>query len=117
VRADTFGYLQRSFAGLRSSVDAREARACGRQAVKLAMEHVSGSVAIRRLGSGKDYAIELFHTELANVAEKTKSMPGEFVNAESNGITEAFIEYAMPLIGDLPTTHYLANSQRFERIL
>jgi 6-phosphofructokinase 1 len=109
VRADTFGYLQRSFAGLRSSVDAREARACGRQAVKLAMERVSGSVAIKRLGSGKDYAIELFHTELANVAEKTKSMPGEFVNSESNGITEAFIEYAMPLIGNLPKTHYLAS--------
>ncbi|MHC4361411.1 MAG: 6-phosphofructokinase [Planctomycetota bacterium] len=114
VRADTFGYLQRSFAGLRSSVDAREARACGRQAVKLAMERVSGSVAIKRLGSGKDYAIELFHTELANVAEKTKSMPGEFVNSESNGITEAFIEYAMPLIGGLPTTRYLAAYPEFQ---
>jgi ATP-dependent phosphofructokinase / diphosphate-dependent phosphofructokinase len=34
VRADTFGYLQRSFAGLQSPVDAKEARACGRQAVK-----------------------------------------------------------------------------------
>jgi len=30
VRADTFGYLQRSFAGLASEVDAREAREVGR---------------------------------------------------------------------------------------
>jgi 6-phosphofructokinase 1 len=108
VRADTFGYLQRSFAGVRSAVDAAEARACGREAVKLAMEHVSGSVAIKRLGSGKDYTIELFRTDLANVAEKTKSMPNQFINAESNGVTQAFVQYAAPLTGDLPTTRYLA---------
>ena len=109
VRADTFGYLQRSFAGLQSAVDVDEARRCGREAVKLAMEHDNGSVAIRRLGNGKDYAIELFRTELSNVAENTKSMPDEFINAEGNGVTEAFIEYAMPLTGGLPKTHYLGN--------
>ena len=112
VRADTFGYLQRSFAGLQSSVDADEARRCGQEAVKLAMDEVSGSVAIRRLGNGKDYRIELFRTELSNVAEKTKSMPAEFINAEGNGVTEAFIEYAMPLTGGLPKTEYLGNYPR-----
>ncbi|MHC4659231.1 MAG: diphosphate--fructose-6-phosphate 1-phosphotransferase, partial [Planctomycetota bacterium] len=112
VRADTFGYLQRSFAGLRSAVDAREARASGREAVKFAIEQPSGSVAIKRLASGKDYAIDLFLTELSNVAEKTKSMPDEYINAQGNGITEAFIEYAMPLVGDLPKTHYLGNYPR-----
>jgi 6-phosphofructokinase len=112
VRADTFGYLQRSFAGLQSAVDVDEARRCGREAVKLAMEHDNGSVAIRRLGSGKNYAVELFRTELCNVAEKTKSMPDEFINAEGNGVTKAFIEYAMPLTGGLPKTHYLGNDPR-----
>jgi len=112
VRADTFGYLQRSFAGLQSEVDAREARWCGRHAVQYAMKEVSGSVAIKRLGNGKDYAVELFHTELSSVAEKTKSMPGEFINAEGNGVTDAFIEYAMPLTGGLPKTHYLGDYPR-----
>jgi len=112
VRADTFGYLQRSFAGLQSAVDLDEACRCGQEAVKLAMEHDNGSVAIRRLGNGKDYAVELFRTELCNVAEKTKSMPDEFINAEGNGVTEAFTEYAMPLTGDLPKTHYLGNYPR-----
>ncbi|HUW20977.1 MAG TPA: 6-phosphofructokinase [Sedimentisphaerales bacterium] len=112
VRADTFGYLQRSFVGLRSSVDAREARACGREAVKLAMEHTSGSVAIKRAGSGKDYAIELFHAELIEVAEKTKRMPDEYINREGNGVTEAFVEYAMPLVGRLPRTLYLGTYPR-----
>jgi len=112
VRADTFGYLQRSFAGLQSAIDVDEARRCGREAVKLAMEHDNGSVAIKRIGNGADYAVELFRTELCNVAEKTKSMPDEFINAEGNGITDAFIEYAMPLAGDLPKTEYLGARPR-----
>ncbi len=112
VRADTFGYLQRSFPGLQSGVDVDEARRCGQEAVKLAMEHDNGSVAIRRIGNGADYAVELFRTELSSVAEKTKPMPDEFINAEGNGITEAFIEYAMPLVGELPKTEYLGNYPR-----
>ncbi len=112
VRADTFGYLQRSFAGLRSEVDAKEARWCGRHAVQYATEHVSGSVAIKRVGNGADYKVELFRTELSNVAEKTKSMPDEFINADGNGVTDAFIEYALPLTGGLPTTHYLGDYPR-----
>ena len=109
VRADTFGYLQRSFAGLQSSVDVEEARACGREAVRLSMQEISGSVAIKRLGDGADYAVELFRTDLSNVAEKTKLMPDEFINADGNGITDAFVKYALPLTGGLPKTEYLGN--------
>jgi 6-phosphofructokinase 1 len=112
VRADTFGYLQRSYPGMQSPVDFEEARWCGRHAVQYAMEEDNGSVAIRRTGNGKDYAVELFRTELKNVAEKTKSMPDEFINAEGNGVTDAFIEYAMPLVGELPRTGYLGGYPR-----
>jgi len=112
VRADTFGYLQRSFPGFQSPVDAEETRRCGREAVRYAMEQDNGSVAIRRTGSGKNYAIELFHTDLKSVAEKTKSMPGEFINADGNGVTNAFMEYAMPLVGQLPKTEYLGGYPR-----
>jgi 6-phosphofructokinase 1 len=109
VRADTFGYLQRSFAGLQSEVDAREARWCGIEAVRFAMTNLSGSVAIKRIASGKNYAVEFFRTELANVAEKTKSMPDEFINKEGNGVTPAFVDYALPLTGGLPKTAYLGK--------
>jgi len=112
IRADTFGYLQRSFPGIQSPVDVDEARRCGREAVKYAMEHDNGSVAMRRIGNGKDYAVELFRTELKNVAEKTKEMPAEFVNADGNGVTGAFMEYAMPLVGKLPETEYLGGYPR-----
>ena len=120
VRADTFGYLQRSFAGLQSSVDVKEAQQCGRMAVKFAMEEncgstelaTGGSVAIERIGSGRRYAVRYFCTELGNVAGKTKSMPDEFINADGNGITDKFIKYAMPLIGGLPKSAYLGNFPR-----
>jgi 6-phosphofructokinase len=111
VRADTFGYLQRSFAGLQSPVDAKEARMCGRQAVKYSLKMQSGSVAIKRLKSAK-YSVELFATELASVAEKTKSMPEEFINSQANGVTDAFVKYAMPLTGGLPKTEYLGGLPR-----
>jgi len=110
VRADTFGYLQRSFAGLQSAVDAAEARQCGRLAVQYAVENKSGSVAIKRAGQGEDYKAEYFRTELENVAEKTKSLPDEFINEDGNGITQAFIDYALPLTGGLPKTEFLANN-------
>ena len=109
VRADTFGYLQRSFAGMQSPVDADEARKCGIEAVKSAMTENSGSIAIKRIAGGKDYAVEFFRTDLANVAEKTKLMPDEFINSDGNGVTEAFLDYAAPLTGGLPKTHYLGN--------
>lgn len=112
VRADTFGYLQRSFAGLQSATDVDEARRCGREAVKLSKEFDNGSVAMKRIGEGKDYAVELFRTDLSNVAEHTKEMPDEWINEAGNGVTQAFIDYAMPLVGGLPKTEYLGTYPR-----
>ena len=56
--------------------------------------------------------VELFRTDLKNVAEKTKSLPDAFINAEGNGVTDAFVEYAMPLVGGLPKTEYLGGYPR-----
>jgi 6-phosphofructokinase 1 len=109
VRADTFGYLQRSFAGLQSEVDAKEARECGRKAVQHAMKEDNGSIAMKRTGSGNKYGVEYFRTDLSNVAEKTKSVPDEYINKDGNGMTQAFIEYALPLVGGLPKTEYLGG--------
>lgn len=109
VRADTFGYLQRSFAGLQSETDVVEARECGRKAVQFSMEFDNGSVAMKRTGNGDSYGVEYFRTDLSNVAEHTKSVPDEFINADGNGMTDAFIEYAAPLVGKLPKTEFLGT--------
>ena len=102
VRADTFGYLQRSFPGCVSEVDAKEARMVGEMAVKYSMDekNVEGSVAMRRL-PGRDYRVETFLTPLATVAKETKHLPPEFI-ADGNNITPAFEAYARPLVGKLP---------------
>ena len=112
VRADTFGYLQRSFAGLHSETDLEEARRCGRQAVIYSMDNQSGSVAMKRTGEGKDYGVELFLTDLKNVAEHTKPLPDEYINEAGNGVTQAFLDYAAPLAGELPKTEYLGTNPK-----
>ena len=107
VRADTFGYLQRSFAGVVSPVDAREARDVGRMAVQFATTaHRNGSVAIKRK-AGKTYQVIYARVPLKNVAKETRHMPGEFINRQGNDVTEAFIEYARPLTGPLPKIGHL----------
>ena len=100
VRTDTFGYLQRSYLGTVSSVDAHEAREVGEKAVQFSVGHnVDGSVAIRRTG---DYSVEYFLTPLQTVARNTKSMPDSFIDVENSTVTEEFKNYARPLIGTMP---------------
>jgi 6-phosphofructokinase 1 len=100
VRCDTFGYLQRSFLGVVSDVDAQEAREVGEKAVQFSVwANVDGSVAIRRTG---DYSVEYFLTPLGSVARETKSMPAEYIDAADSTISDSFRNYARPLIGILP---------------
>jgi ATP-dependent phosphofructokinase / diphosphate-dependent phosphofructokinase len=102
VRADTFGYLQRSFPGCISEVDAREARAVGRHAVRAACAGTeSGSVAIVRK-PGRAYRTAYAVVPLRNVARETRHMPAAFINKAGNDVTEAFLRYARPIVGPLP---------------
>ncbi|MCX8036941.1 MAG: 6-phosphofructokinase [Candidatus Sumerlaeia bacterium] len=103
VRADTLGYAQRSFAGCVSETDAREAYEVGREAVRYAMRgNIDGSVVIKRLGSGENYAVEYNCVKLSKVAAGTKDVPAKFFNKAGNGVTQACKNYLAPLIGPLP---------------
>jgi len=103
VRADTFGYLQRSFVGVVSEVDAREARQVGVMAIRFATrgDLTSGSTAIRR-ASGPAYKISIECVELSKVAKETRHMPDEFIAPSGHDVTEAFLEYVRPIVGELP---------------
>jgi len=102
VRADTFGYLQRSFAGFASPVDQAEARACGRKAAQMALAgDVDGSVVIKRQ-KGKTYRVRYERADLASVARETKDLPKSYLNKAGNHVTQAFRDYALPLVGELP---------------
>lgn len=97
VRGDTFGYLQRSFIGCVSDVDQREAREVGEKAVQFAMRgDRDGSVAIRRSGN---YAVDYALLQLQEVAGKTRVMEDAFIAASGTGVTDAFRQYLLPLLG------------------
>lgn len=105
VRADTLGYLQRSFLGCVSDVDASEAREVGEKAVQFSVWHnVDGSVAIKRVG---DYAVEYELVKLEEVATRTKNMPDEFISGD-NMVTDAFKNYCRPLLGGVPAMDHIA---------
>jgi 6-phosphofructokinase len=105
IRADTLGYLQRSFLGCISDVDASEAREVGEKAVQFSVWHnVDGSVAIKRVG---DYAVEYELVKLEEVAAKTKRMPDDFLSG-NNMVTEAFKNYCRPLLGGIPAMDRIA---------
>jgi 6-phosphofructokinase len=102
VRADTFGYLQRSFPGITSEVDAREAREVGAFAVKTAVKsNTDGSIAIKRK-PGKKYGVTYKRVMLRQVARDTRHVPDAFINKAGNNVTQAFIDYARPIVGKLP---------------
>ncbi len=108
VRADTFGYIQRSFP-MQSEVDAREAYMVGQKAVEYAITTgKSGSVAIKRLGKDiASYKAETFITPLESVARQTKSLPSDYISLRGNNIEKAYIDYVLPLVGELPKMGYI----------
>lgn len=101
VRADTFGYLQRSFVDCVSPVDRAEARAVGRRAAELSVGgEKEGSIAIRRTGQDP-YAVSFDRVELSDVAAKTQTLDPSLV-IDGCDISPKFIDYAAPLMGALP---------------
>ncbi|MBZ9623008.1 6-phosphofructokinase [Clostridium sp. FP2] len=106
VRSDTLGYPQRCFMGCVSDVDRNEAREVGEKAAQFALwDNVDGSITIHRTGH---YSVDYRLTQLDAVAGKTKVMPDAFINSACNNVTEAFLNYARPLLGsDMHYAHRL----------
>ena len=100
VRADTFGYLQRSFLADVSDIDAEEAERVGHHAVVFSKELQSGSVILKRQLS-ETYHCDVDVVDLSKVAKHTKDMPKEFLDESKPYVTNDFFEYAMPLTGGI----------------
>ena len=115
VRGDTFGYVQRSFAGCVSDVDQREAREVGEKAVQYAMwGDRDGSVAIKRTGF---YSVDYQLVPLESVAGKTRVMEGEFIASSGTDVTDAFRLYLRPLLGAGMPDAYRLRLNRVDKIL
>ncbi len=100
VRADTFGYLQRSFLADISEVDAEEAERVGRHSVIASLDLQSGSVILKRQLS-ETYYCDVDVVDLDKVAKNTKDMPEEFLDIKKPYVTNEFFKYAMPLTGGI----------------
>ena len=99
ARFDKAGTIQRSFGLAQSDVDVAEARMVGAAAVRRACEGVTDKMITLVRVSNSPYRCETGIADLQEVANAERPMPDEYINAEGNDITPAFIDYARPLIG------------------
>lgn len=85
-----------------SEIDLKEAYDCGVKAVELADVGASGvMVSIKRKNS-RAYASELTTVIMEEIIGIPKPMDGRYLNNEGNFVTQEFIDYLKPLVGDLP---------------
>ena len=91
-----------------SAVDRDEAFGCGVEAVRLALDGISGvMVSIERV-SDSPYAAAFGTVPLQHVARQTKPIPESFIESSGTDLTAAFLDYLRPLIGELPEYSRLA---------
>ncbi len=110
ARFDKPGTLQRMSMPLASRIDIEEAYMVGRAGVRHAIAGESGCMVtlVRQAGAG--YSCTTGLAPLSAVANSVKLMPPEFINPDGNFVTQAFVEYALPLIGEpLPVYARLAK--------
>ena len=99
ARYDKPSYLHRSFGELLSPVDAAEAYRVGRAAVRAAISGERDKMITLVRQPGPEYVVTTGLAPLDQVANEERMMPAEYINEAGNGVTDAFIEYARPLIG------------------
>ncbi len=99
VRGIEFSLLQRCAQHLASAVDVNEAFNAGREAVKAACAGVTDKMIgfKRHMVNGK-YECEYVQLDLAEVANTEKTVPLEWIKKDHTGMTQEFIDYALPLI-------------------
>jgi 6-phosphofructokinase 1 len=99
VRMDKPNYLQRSFCSCISEVDADEAYRVGRSAVQLAVAGQSDVMVTLERQPGEVYWCETGAAPLGKIANAERMLPEDYITPEGNDVTEAFLDYARPLIG------------------
>jgi ATP-dependent phosphofructokinase / diphosphate-dependent phosphofructokinase len=113
IISDEFGWrgefqvtesLQMCAADRAVKLDIEEAYGSGREAVKLAEKGESGvMVTIKRVSQPKEpYRSEFGTIPLAEVAGTERPMPDKYITKDGMFVTKAFLDYAQPLVGELP---------------
>jgi 6-phosphofructokinase 1 len=98
ARFDKLGNLHRAFSPCMSKVDADEAWAVGYDAVERAIAGETDIMITIQRTASDPFEFETETTSLMSVADQTKEVPPEWINEDQNGVTDEFIEYALPLL-------------------
>ena len=99
VRGIELSLLQRCGAHLASQTDIDESFMAGKAAVENAVAGLTDKmVGFERSYEDGKYVCRTKLFNLTDVANTEKKVPIEWINAEHNGVTQAFIDYALPLI-------------------
>jgi 6-phosphofructokinase len=120
ARANVPGTDQRDTAIYASTVDIDEAYKVGQEAAFIAAgegaDHVGGYMATILREPGHIYRVRYDKVELGLVANSERSFPEEWIAPSRTDVTDDFVRYARPLIGeDWPSVPLVGGLQRFAR--
>ena len=97
-RGIIFNTIQRCATHIASLTDINEAFLAGEEAVKAALDGETGKMVIFNRIKEKPYIMVPELYDIEKVANEEKTVPDEYINESGNGVTEAFLNYARPLI-------------------
>ena len=100
ARAEKPGLLGRASIAYQSSVDREEARLAGELACRAVLEGETGKMVAFRREEGAAYKVTPILVPIEPVMLEEKKLPDAFINAAGNDVTDAFVRWAAPLIGE-----------------
>jgi 6-phosphofructokinase len=109
-------YLQRSARHIASKVDVEQAYAVGKAAVDLAVKGVNAVMPVIVRKSSKPYKWTIGHVPLAEVANREKKLPPEYITEDGFGITNACRRYLEPLVAGEAYPPYRDGLPEYVRI-
>ena len=98
VRGIELSLLQRCAAHCASGTDIDEAYMSGKTAVEEMLKGTTDKMVGFECDRTNGYTCKAKLFDLSDCANFEKKFPREWINAEGNNVTEAFVKYAMPLI-------------------
>ncbi len=116
TRGIEFSLMQRCAAHCASGNDIAESYAAGKAAVDFAVSGITDKMVGFKCDRSNGYKCEIELLDLALVANTEKKIPAEWINAEGNGLTDAYVDYALPLIQGDPQMPYENGLPRFARL-
>jgi len=100
ARVNVPGTDQRHSMAYASTVDLEESYQAGRKAAELAAGQESGYMATILRNEGPDYSVRYDKVPLMQVANSERTFPTDWITADGRDVTDEFVRYAQPLVGD-----------------